>query len=113
MHKRSFLLAATSSTALVFMGCSQDDGSAPSPGFLDDEADTIPSVFDSETSAPPTQELSSLAPVVRERPYGDGVASTHTGRRFKLSVGERPLVELDEEEQPMLEIAKFVPAQRI
>lgn len=106
MHKRSFLLAATSSTALVFMGCSQDDGGAPSLGPLHNDADAGASPRGSVTSEPDT-DIESLAPVVRERPYGGRVVSTHSGRRFELSVGEPPLVEIDADDQTVLAFGKF------
>lgn len=52
-------------------------------------------------------ELQGLAPVVRERPYGSRIVSTPSGRRFELSFGEHPLMELDEDDQPVLAIGKF------
>jgi hypothetical protein len=106
MHKRSFLLAATSSTALGVLGCSQDDGSALPLDPMASEPDARGGKLGS-TVGEPGVERPTLAPVVRERAYGARVVSTEAGRRFELAVGEHPLTELDADDQPVLAIGKF------
>lgn len=106
MHKRSFLLAATSSTAMGLFGCSQGEGGASSLSSLGSEADAPASALGAVGGDLGT-ELPTLAPVVRERPFGARVVTTHTGRRFELSIGARPLTELDADDRPQLAIGAF------
>lgn len=106
MHKRSFLLAATSSTALGIWGCSQDDGSLSTLDPVLSEPEARAPAFDPVLSEPGAG-VPALAPVVRERAYGARVVSTSLGRRFAFSTGELPLTELDDDDQPVLVIGRF------